>query len=1528
MKKTAHFIVRHNRAVLIFMIVLALGCAVLIPQVEVNADMTSYLPDTSNMRIGLNLMGDELEIDGLSKTIQVMFRDLTEEEKLSIPELLADIEYVESVTYDAESEDYNRDPYTLYVLTTEYDYNSSEEKSIEHTVTRQFADYNVEVKNDAVSSMDLPMWVIALALAILFVILLVMCNSWTEPFLFVVTIGIAVVVNMGTNIVRGSIASVTFTIGAILQLILSMDYAIILMNRYRQEYALVNNKAAALESALTHAFSSVASSGLTTVVGLLMLVFMSFRIGFDLGFVLAKGVLISMICTFTVLPGLILIFSDLVMKTTKKVPEIPFSRLTGGIYRVRWVFVPAFILLFAGAVIIQNNTDVSYSLSVDSSIPEIFPPDNSIILLYNNEDEDRIADLVANFEDDEHIKSAVSYPTLLGIQYTTEEMYENIDSLMDGMGSSDSDVEMDFSPELLAILYYDYYAGDNLPEMSMSEFIHFIAEEVAGDETFGDYLDDEILDNMDIMLKFADADTLTVPMTSLEMSELFDMAESDMEYLFLFYYMQKDDVNTGTMTLPVFADFVVNEIADDPDFASMFDADTLSLMDMLLIYTDASAMTCGRSYQSMADIMGMDAEDMKLLYIYYYAMQGSYRPGEMTLAEFTDFLCADVAGNEMFASYFDADTLAEMETLKSYTDSSEIQKERSASDLASFFGMSSSDMKDLYLLYYIEKGGMDTGTMSLPEFADFVVNEIASDSSYSGMFDEDTISQLSSLLTYTDTALMTEEITAAEMADILGMSESTMSILYRMYSASQQSGDGSTGVGGGESAGDAGSGDTGGSEGTGDTGSGDEEGGEGSGSGGSGDEEGSEGSGSTGSGETEGDEGSGSGESGDEEGSEGSGSTGSGDGEGIEDAGDDGSGDSDALAGAESSDTEGGTDSGSGIAVSAGSARYMAASSSAGTTEEQKISVQEMINYLAAGSDSFGYLLGDDMISMLTFAQTIINESVAGTQLSSGEMADLTGMSQDQSRQLYLLYTSRHKDTSAWKISALQFVDFTVSSVLTNSAYSGYFDSDTASQLEWLRTLMHAAVDGSSYDYPDMASLFGMDSDTVKLLYTFHDSQSMADSWSLSAQTVVNFLVSNTSSLGSMLGDYASELALAQKIINGAVAGTAYASENLADLLDIDPDQIRQLYLLYISRHGDTSAWKMSVTQFLDFVLEDVLTDDDYAELIDEESAQLLDTAKILTDAVVSGDFYSPAQMTDMISTVSEGLDEEMMELLYLYYAGVRCSDPDWTMSLDQMFSYLADVLIFDSRFDTLLGDDVRDYIIDMEEQLGDGISQMKGAEHSLLMFYTTYPEEDDETMAFLDDLIAWADVSMTQDYYLIGNSPMVYEMKNEFDTELLMITLLTAISIFIVVAITFHSLVIPLILVLIVQCGVYLTVSTCGLIGYSIYYLALLIVQCILMGATIDYGILYTNCYREARKISGPREAAVSAYNTASHTILTSGLIMILVTAVIAQSPADPTICQICMTISIGAAAAVILIIFMLPGLLMALDRFVVKKQ
>ncbi|MBQ5658122.1 MAG: MMPL family transporter, partial [Peptococcaceae bacterium] len=406
------------------------------------------------------------------------------------------------------------------------------------------------------------------------------------------------------------------------------------------------------------------------------------------------------------------------------------------------------------------------------------------------------------------------------------------------------------------------------------------------------------------------------------------------------------------------------------------------------------------------------------------------------------------------------------------------------------------------------------------------------------------------------------------------------------------------------------------------------------------------------------------------------------------------------------------------------------------------------------------------------------------------------------------------------------------------------------------------------------------------------------------------------------------QLSTAQALIDASVEGNAYTAQDMAALLGMDSKSAEQLYLVHVSEYGDTSAWMMSVQQLVNFILTDVLNDAAFADQFDAGQKKDLRTAKTLIDAVVSGKAHTPQSMTQLMQSLdnSGSFNENTISLLYLYRDSLNDSE-ERTMTLETLASFLANHIVDDPKYSEMIDDTMRTDIQTMYDELQEERKQLVGDNFTLMMIDTTLDNESAETNDFIATLIARCEETLSGEYYLIGNSVMNYEMEQSFDQELLTITILTALSVFLVVALTFRSIAIPAILVAIVQCGVYVTVTANGLLGYSIYYLALLIVQCILMGATIDYAILYTTYYQEFRREHSIFKSLVGAYNGSIHTILTSGLIITIVTGVLGFMSADPTIAQICRVISIGAASAISLILLALPSLLAVFDKYVVKK-
>ena len=236
----------------------------------------------------------------------------------------------------------------------------------------------------------------------------------------------------------------------------------------------------------------------------------------------------------------------------------------------------------------------------------------------------------------------------------------------------------------------------------------------------------------------------------------------------------------------------------------------------------------------------------------------------------------------------------------------------------------------------------------------------------------------------------------------------------------------------------------------------------------------------------------------------------------------------------------------------------------------------------------------------------------------------------------------------------------------------------------------------------------------------------------------------------------------------------------------------------------------------------------------------------------------------------------------------------------------------------------MRTKVSDAKTTISDAKELLVGKDYNRAIFNTTLDAEGDETYSFIR---AVKDHMNGKNAYIIGDSPMALEMSESFDGEMNLITILTMIFIFVVVAFTFKSILIPIILVLLIQCAVYITMDTLTFAGGSVYFIALLIVQSILMGATIDYAILYTSYYLESRRTMDIKEALINSYNKSIHTILTSASILIIVTLIVGKF-ASHIAAMICKTISIGTLCSMLLMLIILPSMLACADKLIIKNK
>lgn len=543
MKAVADVIVRKRKLVITLMLLLTAVCVYCMTKVEVVTDMTRYLPEKSAMKQGMDVMGEAFPTVETENTIRVLFHDLSEEEKTTIAEKLSTLTYASGVDYVPQSEAYNKDQYTLFVVRTVYGYGSKEEKQLERMIRKEFQDHAPEVMNDSPMVSELQFSAIAIALAILFLILFVMSGSWFETILFLITIGIAVGINLGTNLFQGSVSNITHMIAAILQLVLSMDYSIIMMDRYRQLKDQYPNKEETMKAAIVDAFSSITGSSVTTFVGLLALVFMSFKIGKDLGVVLAKGVLISMFCVFTVLPGLILIFDRLIEKTEKNTPHFHMDFAGRFEFKFRYAIVAAFFLIFAGSIYLKGGTEISFTMPMNDSIAEVFPKTNPIVLIYPNEEDERITAAAEKLlADDDKVLSATSYSLFLAKQLKAEELVDMISQ----MGA-----EFPFDISVIKMIYYDYYNHDNLPKVSKAKLMAYA------------------LKNRDSLQTLMESSKELLGEEKEQGG--FSLDDTTMDLFALYYLAQTEYDESWTLSILDLFDHVADTMVNDERFSMMID---------------------------------------------------------------------------------------------------------------------------------------------------------------------------------------------------------------------------------------------------------------------------------------------------------------------------------------------------------------------------------------------------------------------------------------------------------------------------------------------------------------------------------------------------------------------------------------------------------------------------------------------------------------------------------------------------------------------------------------------------------------------------------------------------------------------------------------------------------------------------------------------------------------------------------------------------------------------------------------------
>lgn len=361
MEKLAAFIVDKRNLIFLLYVFALIFSIVAMDWVNVENDITTYLGEDTETRQGLTVMNDNFTTFG---TARIMISNITYAKAEALVDQIEAVDGVDSVEFDGTTDHY-KDASALYTVT--FDGEEMDDISIHalHQIEDMLSDYDLYVDTSVGvdSSADLAAEmgsILAIAAIIIVLVLTLTSRSYAEVPVLVLTFGAAALLNKGTNFVFGTISFISNSVTVILQLALAIDYAIILCHRFSDEHETKNVRDACV-AALSKAIPEISSSSLTTISGLAALGFMHFGIGIDMAMVLIKAIIFSLLSVFTLMPGLLMLFSRWIDKTKHK-NLMPKITVVGKMaVKTRYIIPPVFVAVAAVAAVFANKCPYCYT---------------------------------------------------------------------------------------------------------------------------------------------------------------------------------------------------------------------------------------------------------------------------------------------------------------------------------------------------------------------------------------------------------------------------------------------------------------------------------------------------------------------------------------------------------------------------------------------------------------------------------------------------------------------------------------------------------------------------------------------------------------------------------------------------------------------------------------------------------------------------------------------------------------------------------------------------------------------------------------------------------------------------------------------------------------------------------------------------------------------------------------------------------------------------------------------------------------
>ena len=507
MHKVAAFIVDKRNIILLLYVAAFIFSLIAQNWVSVCNDLTAYLPADTETRQGLTVMEDEFVTYATSR---VMVANVTYDEAKALSDRIAGLPQVEMIDFD-DSEDHYKAASALFDITMKGEAGDGIVAEGYAAVRDLLADYDTYIsESDVDSSASLASemsLILAIAAVIIVAVLLLTSQTYMEVPVLLITFVAGIILNKGTNFIFDEISFVSNSVTAVLQLALSIDYAIIMIHHYSEERQTCDQRDAVV-NALACSITEISGSSLTTISGLAALMFMQFRIGFDMGICLIKSIFFSLLCVFTLMPCLLMLFGKYIDRTHHKslLPDISF--LGSFVYKLRYVVPPLFAVVLVGSFFLSSNCLYTYNASSSKTsrqnetqiakamIEEHFGAKNYAALVIPAGDYDRERALIDELLQCEEVDAVTSLSSIEAM-----DGYVLTDKLTPRQFSEMIDLDID-----TAKLLYSVYAAENadysqlitnmndygVPIIDMFMFVYDLKSDgyVKLDGELGDNIDD------------------------------------------------------------------------------------------------------------------------------------------------------------------------------------------------------------------------------------------------------------------------------------------------------------------------------------------------------------------------------------------------------------------------------------------------------------------------------------------------------------------------------------------------------------------------------------------------------------------------------------------------------------------------------------------------------------------------------------------------------------------------------------------------------------------------------------------------------------------------------------------------------------------------------------------------------------------------------------------------------------------------------------------------------------------------------